>query len=151
MNIKKTLLCLFVLSSVFCIDLWTKGLWFGSHPPSFSFFHGLVTNVMHQNRGAIANIPVPQVLIIAVTILFILVLLIWLITRSRVSYLLSASFGLLLGGAMGNLLDRLRFGYVRDWMLVFHTSILNVADVTITLGILLIILDHEVQGKKPPA
>jgi signal peptidase II len=64
--------------------------------------------------------------------------------RSRPSPLLSVSLGLLLGGAIGNLVDRVRYGYVIDFVdagigsLRFYTF--NVADSAISLSILLLIV-----------
>ena len=54
--------------------------------------------------------------------------------------LLAAS--LIVGGGLGNLLDRLRFGTVRDFLVLgvggLHTGIFNVADLAITCGTLII-------------
>ncbi len=64
--------------------------------------------------------------------------------RSRPSTLLSIALGLLLGGALGNLIDRIRLGYVIDFVdagigsLRFYTF--NVADGAISGAILLLIL-----------
>jgi len=53
--------------------------------------------------------------------------------------------GLILGGAMGNLIDRARLGYVVDFLDVhwyqYHWPAFNVADVGITVGVFLLILD----------
>ncbi len=56
---------------------------------------------------------------------------------------LSVALGLLLGGAIGNLIDRFRLGYVVDWVdmgigdIRFWTF--NVADAAITIAILMLI------------
>ena len=53
--------------------------------------------------------------------------------------------GLVLGGALGNLLDRARLGYVVDFIDVhwhhYHWPAFNVADIGITLGVFLLLLD----------
>jgi signal peptidase II len=53
--------------------------------------------------------------------------------------------GLILGGAVGNLIDRARLGYVVDFLDVhwrqYHWPAFNLADIGITVGILLLILD----------
>jgi signal peptidase II len=53
-------------------------------------------------------------------------------------WLLRLSLGLQLGGAIGNLVDRLRFGYVIDFVDVGFWPIFNVADASITIGVILI-------------
>jgi signal peptidase II len=72
-----------------------------------------------------------------------LVLLIWL--RRTDNRLLAAALGLVLGGALGNVVDRVRFGAVVDF-LDFHAAgvhwpAFNVADGAITIGVGLLILD----------
>lgn len=72
------------------------------------------------------------------------VLLVW-IARVQKQKLLAAALALVLGGALGNLLDRLRFGYVVDF-LSFHWGdhyfpAFNIADTAITIGAGLLLLD----------
>lgn len=49
-----------------------------------------------------------------------------------------ASVGLMIGGGCGNLVDRLLWGYVRDFLVIdvgpIHTGVFNVADAAITVG-----------------
>ncbi|MDH3282645.1 MAG: signal peptidase II [Gammaproteobacteria bacterium] len=55
------------------------------------------------------------------------------------------AFALILGGALGNLIDRIRFGYVIDFVHWFyrdwHWPHFNVADSAITVGVVLLLLD----------
>lgn len=54
------------------------------------------------------------------------------------------ALGLVLGGAFGNILDRIRFGYVVDFLHFFwgelHFYVFNVADAAITVGVILLLL-----------
>jgi len=65
---------------------------------------------------------------------------------------LSAAFALIFGGAVGNLIDRLRFGHVVDfldfYLNTWHWPAFNVADSAITVGIGIFIF-HLVFGKMP--
>jgi signal peptidase II len=66
--------------------------------------------------------------------------------------LLRASLGLLLGGAAGNLIDRIRFGEVTDFIQFPHYPAFNVADSSITIGLTVIIgffVLFEGREKKP--
>lgn len=62
------------------------------------------------------------------------------------------SLSLILGGAVGNLIDRLRFGYVIDfldfhWKEVYHWPAFNVADSCIVVGVSLMFLQSLLQGQ----
>ncbi len=54
------------------------------------------------------------------------------------------ALGLVLGGAIGNIVDRIRFGYVVDFLHFFwgewHFYVFNVADAAITIGVILLLL-----------
>jgi signal peptidase II len=84
---------------------------------------------------------------IAVTILIVLALLLLLayFARHTALTLLWLPTGMLLGGALGNILDRLRHGSVTDFIkLPLGWPPFNLADTAITLGILILFLliDH---------
>ena len=68
-----------------------------------------------------------------------------LLVRSPARGLFSAGLALILGGAVGNVIDRLRFGHVVDFVDLhaagWHWPAFNVADSAITLGAALLILD----------
>jgi len=61
--------------------------------------------------------------------------------------------GLILGGAIGNLIDRARLGYVVDFLDLYwrnhHWPTFNVADVGITAGVVLLLIDMVVSPKEP--
>jgi len=61
--------------------------------------------------------------------------------------------GLILGGAIGNLIDRARLGYVIDFLDLYwrghHWPTFNVADVGITAGIVLLVIDMVASPKEP--
>jgi signal peptidase II len=59
--------------------------------------------------------------------------------------------GLLLGGALGNLLDRARAGEVTDFLKLTFWPAFNVADIAITVGVLALIYVLEGPKQKQPA
>ena len=91
-------------------------------------------------------------LFLAVSFLAIL-LLFYLYRRIPVTYQwLSAGLALIMGGAIGNFIDRVRFGEVVDFLDfyigVHHWPAFNVADSAVTVGIT-VLLVHMILGKLP--
>ena len=74
-----------------------------------------------------------------------LVLLVWLIRLPRKDWLTALGLAMILGGAIGNLVDRIRLGYVVDFIDFhigdWHYPAFNVADSAITCGVILLLLD----------
>jgi signal peptidase II len=57
------------------------------------------------------------------------------------------AFALIFGGAVGNIIDRLRFGYVHDFIDFRFWPVFNVADSAITIGVGLLLLQMLVREK----
>jgi signal peptidase II len=74
-----------------------------------------------------------------------LVLLVWLLRLPRREWVTALGLALVLGGAIGNLVDRVQLGYVVDYIDVhfggWHYPAFNVADSAITCGVILLLLD----------
>lgn len=72
----------------------------------------------------------------------VLAVALWFLIRERWETPSLLAFGLLLGGAAGNLWDRLRFGFVRDMLHLdfMHFYVFNLADACVVAGAALILL-----------
>jgi signal peptidase II len=74
------------------------------------------------------------------------VFIVWLLARHGSQRLFAFSLALILGGAIGNVIDRIVRGQVVDFLLVYwqrwHWPAFNVADSAITVGALLLIVDE---------
>jgi signal peptidase II len=72
--------------------------------------------------------------------------------RENGSLLLKFSFGLVVGGALGNLIDRLRYGQVVDFLdfhaAGWHWPAFNVADSAIVVGVGLMLIDSLIGEKR---
>jgi len=68
---------------------------------------------------------------------------------ARTSLLVRIAFGLILGGAIGNIIDRIHFHYVIDFVDFFRIwpNVFNVADSCITGGVILLIL-HSLASRR---
>src|SRR3990167_8386332 len=73
------------------------------------------------------------------------VLITWIMRLHPQAYLERWGLGFILGGALGNIIDRLRFGYVIDFIDIFyknyHWPVFNLADSDICLGGGLLLID----------
>ena len=82
-------------------------------------------------------------------------IIVWLLRlRERAHGLLACGLALVLGGALGNVIDRIRLGYVIDFI-HFHWDrayfpAFNVADSAITVGAACLLLDALFEGKRKP-
>ena len=97
-----------------------------------------------QNNGALFGLFRESALLFGIVSVGVIALIVVYHARSGRSAYLSVTLGLLLGGAIGNLIDRFRLGYVVDFVdigigsLRFYTF--NVADMAISLSLILLVL-----------
>lgn len=70
--------------------------------------------------------------------------------RKQASRLELVGYAVVVGGALGNVIDRVLRGYVIDFIHVRHWPIFNVADVAVGVGVGLIVLSSLLQRKEPP-
>ncbi|MHB1117323.1 signal peptidase II [Sideroxydans sp.] len=77
--------------------------------------------------------------------------IVWLLRKHQAEKLFALALALILGGALGNLIDRIAYGYVVDFLdfyaAGYHFAAFNVADSAITCGAALLIWDG-IRGKR---
>ncbi len=112
-------------------SVWNRGVSFGMLP---------------------ANNELGRYALISFALLIIAILLIWLF-RAR-SWMLAAAIGLVIGGALGNVVDRLFYGAVYDFLdfhaFGVHFYTFNIADAAISIGVVLLIFDSLFIAETPP-
>ena len=90
-----------------------------------------------------ATSPVARWALVAFTVVATVLIGVWL-WRTR-TIRLALGIGLVLGGALGNAIDRISYGWVADFYYVhvgaFHWYVFNIADVGIVVGVALMLLD----------
>lgn len=128
------------------IDLLTKYLVF-----SLDVFSDSVVVIKNffkitpiKNYGAaFSTFENMNVLLISISVI-ILIYLLYTVTKVKNTKLNSLSYGILIGGLLGNLFDRLVFGYVRDFLSFkfwkYNFAIFNIADIGIVVGIFLLLI-----------
>lgn len=81
-----------------------------------------------------------------------LVMLVWLSRLKREERWTAVSLGLIIGGALGNVIDRILLGYVIDFIDLYygdhHWPAFNVADSAIFIGVTIMLLDALVLHRK---
>jgi signal peptidase II len=118
----------------------------GESLPVTSFF----SLVLAFNKGAafsfLANASGWQGWFFTAIAIGAVLLILWLLARHGAQTLFSLALALILGGAIGNLVDRLRLGHVIDFLLFHYRDLawpaFNVADSAIVCGAVLLVLDE---------
>lgn len=136
-------LFLLIAAFVVAIDQISK-LWVRSHLlPGESLSEVGFLRLTHvQNTGSAFGLFANQAFLLSlVAIVGLITILLFYRYVSESSILGSLALGLVFGGAVGNLLDRLRLGHVTDFIDVrlwhdFHWPAFNVADSAITVGVI---------------
>jgi len=145
-SIKRATLCLLVISLVIASDQLSK-LWIRTHlalGESFPITDRL--SLIHiRNTGSAFGLLANQTfLIIVISIAALVFILLFLRYLSPATTLSIISISLIMGGAVGNLIDRLRFGSVTDFIYFrlwgnFHWPAFNIADASIVVGVFVLI------------
>jgi signal peptidase II len=141
------ILFLALAATIFTLDQVTKA-WLVSLLPAegqrLSVIGDLARLVNSHNSGALFGLFKDQALLFGLVSVGVVAMIAWYHGSSGRNTLLSVALGLLLGGALGNMFDRLRLGYVVDFVdigigdLRWYTF--NVADAAISCAILLLLL-----------
>ena len=111
--------------------------------------------VMVWNRGVSFGLfsdspDIMRWVLLGLSVVIAVALVLWLRQTQRL--LIGLSIGLILGGALGNAIDRLRFGAVADFI-DFHVAgwhwwAFNLADAGISIGVVLLVFDSFFGGRK---
>ena len=137
-------------AAVIVLDFLTKWAVLESFAPGERrVITGFFNLVLAFNKGAafslLADAPGWQGPLLVAFALIAAVFISWLLLRPGGRRLYYAGLALILGGALGNLVDRLRFGHVVDFIQLhaygWYWPAFNVADSAICIGAGLVILD----------
>ncbi len=150
---------LIVSAAVLALDQLTKWwiVFTVMRPPRIIEVTPFFNLVMGWNYGIsfgfLNSVPaLAQWLLPMVAVVITAALGVWLYRTDRLRPALS--LGLIIGGAIGNLVDRLRFGAVADFLDFhawgYHWPAFNAADSAITVGAVVLILDSLFVGDEKP-
>lgn len=131
--------------AIIVIDQFTKYLvsTYMEVGESFTLIPGVLDITSHRNSGAAWGVMEGRMLFFYVMTIACCVFMIYYIQKySEVSMLFGISMALMLGGSIGNFIDRVRFEYVVDFFqfTFIDFPIFNVADIALTFGTGLVII-----------
>ena len=153
---KKHLIDFSIIIFIFLIDRVSKLLIIGS-PETYEEYGIRVTSFLNFNLiwnegiafGLFSFEKKIYYNFLTVLIVFITLIILWMITRTE--KIEKLAFVMIFGGSLGNIFDRLYYSSVPDFIDIhfsnFHWFIFNVADIFITLGVILLI-SLEIFSKK---
>jgi len=147
-------------------DLWTKdyafehlAVYYGTRvvdSRAYSFIPGWLEFTVTTNKGAVFGVGAGQRFLFVSVSLAAILFLVYLFANSGQQRLYQIILGMLLAGVLGNLYDRVMFGYVRDmihalpqWPKLFPW-IFNVADVLLCTGVGLMVLYSLLHSGREP-
>lgn len=141
-----------IILVIFIIDRLSK--WFINKTIIAGESVPLIENILHltyvKNTGAaFSNFQGQTSLLILVTSLLILALFVYMVKRMKTEDpKLLLAFALIIAGGLGNLFDRIAFGYVIDFLDFRIWPVFNLADTAIVIGCFLMLINVIRFGKR---
>lgn len=134
-----------IFSGVFCITLDQLLKYFARTSPEQAWY--LLPNLIgweyFENPGIAFGIPIPQFIVIPLSIVIIIGGVLFL-KKERENKIQMFGATLLIAGAVSNLVDRTLYGITIDYIRIF-TSIFNLADLAIVLGAVLLLKKKKIE------
>ena len=150
---------LWITAIVIIADLYTKSLASGMlqmYQP-VAVFPGFNFTLMH-NKGAAFSFLADQSgwqrwFFSVIAVVVSVAIIVWLKKLPKDQVWMAIALSLILGGAIGNVYDRISLGYVVDFLDVYygssHWPAFNIADSAISVGAVMILID-AIRGDKKP-
>lgn len=148
---------LIIAAVVLILDQITKFLissnmvLFEDIPVISGFFH--ITYV--QNTGMAWSMLSGQQFLLSLAAFVAIGVMLWVLIYRKPDAVTTVSIGFMMAGAAGNLIDRLMFNYVRDFLnfyiFGYDFPVFNVADIALCIGVGLLILDAFIEERKEKA
>ncbi|KAB7669243.1 signal peptidase II [Bacillus sp. B1-b2] len=158
-ELEETLVFYYIIALfIVILDQWTKwlvvkNLELGESVEVIKDFFYITS---HRNSGAAWGILKDQMIFFYIITIIVVLGLVYLIkTGTKGKLLYGVSLGLILGGAIGNFIDRVRHQYVVDfintYIFNYDFPIFNIADSSLVIGVILLIfvmLKEDIAAKK---
>ena len=139
--INKIIVLSVIIVAILALDLTTKYVFDAMFEEGTGKSLGIFNLIIVHNHGAAWGIfSGNQVGLVILSLVFLGIFIWFYVVDKKKSWLLTITFAFLCAGCIGNLFDRLVFGYVRDFIqFAFWQSfpVFNFADVFLTFGVVL--------------
>lgn len=142
-DLKDFLFKFFIIAGLIALDLITKAL-FAEYFQSNSdivLIPGLLELTYYENTGASLGIFADKTIYLTIfSAIFVVVLMVYDYFFKDESKLYKWAYILIIAGAIGNLIDRICFSFVRDFIGMFSWYVCNIADILIFFGVVLYVI-----------
>ncbi|MGG3845714.1 signal peptidase II [Aeribacillus composti] len=142
-SVLKYLIALFVIA----LDQWTKWLIVKNMEigESIEIINGFLYITSHRNKGAAWGILQNQMLFFyVITIIVVLAIIYYMQKYAKQNAMLGVALSLMLGGAIGNFIDRLFrkevVDFIHTYIFGYNFPIFNIADSSLTIGVILLFI-----------
>ncbi|MBU0598355.1 signal peptidase II [Patescibacteria group bacterium] len=141
---KKIIRLFLGVAGLFVIDRASKWLAINVLPEEGFFIIPDITGfILERNQGIAYGIPLSPVFLIIIVSIIIFILFFLLVRAVQKHELESlAALSLIIIGAFSNLLDRIRFEYVIDLMVLTSWPVFNLSDIFILAGVMWLIISY---------
>lgn len=139
---KYRILEILIVEFVLALDFWLKAYAARNFQnQSIKFIPGLINLTYFENNGAAFGMMSGQMtFFFIITAIIVPVVLIYLVKSVDENPILKISLALIFAGAVGNFVDRVALGYVRDMIdfAFMRFAVFNIADAALTIGTVLL-------------
>ena len=144
-----------ILISIFILilDITTKQIVMNTllEHHSYTIIKDFFSITYEKNEGVAFNLLEGNLPLIIISTIIIIFLILKYIKNNNINNLEKICYGLLIGGAIGNLIDRIIYGYVIDFLdfniFGYNFPIFNLADTAIVIGIFILIILSIIESR----
>lgn len=132
---------LFPIGLIVLLDEWLKYLGLQNLPSESDIVNpDIVTFAIHKNWGAAFNFPFRLEFIILFSIVIGIGLLHVALKNFQIQPRVTFASLVIVLGALGNLYDRIVYGFTVDYIILFARSAINLSDIVIISGVVMLLL-----------
>lgn len=103
----------------------------------------IIALALHKNPGVTFDLAVPLFIIAPITIAILIGVVRLAIRLSSSQPLVTIGLISIFAGALNNLIDRLINGFTTDYLMFFRTSVINLSDALIVLGVIIVLVYYK--------